>query len=80
MQPYYRIELEDYSPVSNPVSMRDFVEQHKEGIADELSQSEKPLRYPFVMLRSGDVRTVQGGYLTRCTPVLARLILDAGLG
>jgi len=74
MSPYYRIEVRDYRPFDQSYRVADLVRDHAESIQTDI-ETNKPRHYPFCILKSGGVRTVQGGYLTRCTPAMTELIL-----
>jgi MoxR-like ATPase len=73
---YYRIELRDYAPFNAPVSLSSFLQEHRDAIREEIT-SNRPSKYPFILERSGAIKTVQGGYLTTCTPRLYALLRDA---
>ena len=74
MSPYYRIEVRDYRPFDQSYRVADLVRDHAESIQADI-ETNKPRHYPFFILKSGGVRTVQGGYLTRCTSAMTELIL-----
>jgi MoxR-like ATPase len=72
MAPYYRIALRDYTLFPEAVQRSDFIAESSSEISAEIEQ-DRPERYPFVLLKSGVVQTVQGGYLTVCTARLYEL-------
>jgi hypothetical protein len=74
---YYRIELEEFTQLEPPLPAKQLRATYAVEILAELIE-DKPKHYPFVKYRN-EVRTTQGGYLTRATPRLLRLI-SAALG
>ena len=75
MSPYYRVEVRDYLPFVQSYRVSDLVRDRAEEIKTDI-ETNSPRHYPFCVLQSGGVRTVQGGYLTRCTQALTDLILN----
>ena len=72
MKPYYRIDLEDYSPLAKPLPLRELRETYGNEIRREILEID-PRFYPFNTY--GDtIHTVQGIYLARCTDHLYLLI------
>jgi 5-methylcytosine-specific restriction protein B len=76
--PYYRVELNGYSGFSKPLLLEDFLRKHESDIRTEIS-TDKPQYYPFTV-QGGNLITRQGGYLSRCTSPLAKLVLEAARG
>jgi 5-methylcytosine-specific restriction protein B len=76
--PYYRIELEGYTPAPTRVPLVAFLRQNGEQIRSDMRESQ-PRYYPFVE-QAGSLIIRQGGYLSRCTPGLYGLIRQAILG
>ncbi|MBH42941.1 MAG: hypothetical protein CL787_05425 [Chloroflexi bacterium] len=62
---YYRINLVSYTAFPFPVSFHTLVEIYGTEILQEIDEF-RPRRYPFNTYGS-TLRTVQGGYLTKCT-------------
>lgn len=79
MAPYYRVDLRGYREFTEPTPVLDFIAANKEAIAQEISTS-KLHRYPFQLKDNGEVWTTTGAYLTRVTPTLYSLIVDAVQG
>ncbi len=73
---YYRINLEGFREFDTPLSVADFIEENQDAIRAEI-MSDAPQRYPFMLYGGNQVRTVQGGYVTRCTPRLYALLRAA---
>lgn len=76
MSPYYRIDLEDYRGFSRPYALGQLTREHEEEIRADLADND-PFRYPFFIQANGRPRTVQGAYLTRCSPPLFELIMNS---
>lgn len=73
---YYRIRLRDYHAFAPPLPLPNFLARYAKDIKDDI-ESNDPFKYPFILEKSGKIKTVQGGYLTRCTPFLYQLIRKA---
>jgi len=73
---YYRVNLRDYTPFPRALPLAEFLRNHAKDIRDDI-ESNDPFKYPFVLEQSGSIKTVQGGYFTRCTPILYQLIRNA---
>ena len=73
MAPYYRVDVKGFQRFARPVPLGDFLRDQRELIEQELSGG-RPFRYPFQLEASGLIKTVQGGYLSKCTPRLYRAI------
>ena len=72
MKRYYRIDLEDYHPLTKPLPVRELEETYGNEIRREILEI-APRFYPFT--KYGDtIRTVRGRYLARCTDNLYLLI------
>jgi hypothetical protein len=76
LAPYYRIELKDYRRFSRPYALSHLLREYGDRILDDI-RTNRPTRYPFFITGAGGLHTVQGGYLTRCTPVLTAAIDEA---
>lgn len=76
MKQYYRVNLKGYQAFAEPMELGKFIGEHADLIADELSDG-RPLRYPFQLESSGQIKTVQGGYLSKCTNRLYQAIRNA---
>lgn len=63
---YYKVPLRDYSEFPKKVSLSDFLNRYRDAIRAEIEE-DHPSRFLFIKEDSGMLRTVQGGYLTRCT-------------
>jgi hypothetical protein len=71
--PYYRIDVRDFQEFAEPTTVGQFVNENEAAIREELL-TDHPRRHPFVLENGTRVRTVQGGYLTECTPKLYALL------
>jgi hypothetical protein len=76
MSPYYRIDLEGFSRFPKQISLAELAREYREAISEDIKKG-RIGRYPFLKTKHGDLRTVQGGYLTCCTPALYQIILKA---
>lgn len=76
LAPYYRIDLRDYRAFAKPYPLADLEREYHDEILQDLRTNE-PSRYPFFITATGGLRTVQGGYLTRSTTELTRIIVEA---
>jgi hypothetical protein len=75
MAPYYRIEVRDYEQFEKPYAISSLLRDHADDIRRDI-QDNHPPRYPFFCTASGGaLHTVQGNYLTRCSPRLVELIM-----
>lgn len=72
MAPYYRIELENFEPLPDPVPLNTITITYETAIRNEL-QENKPKFYPFC-IRQDKVCTVEGIYLAYCTTNLYNLL------
>jgi hypothetical protein len=68
MAPYYRIELEGYEELSEPLPIRPFLREYSEEIGHDLEQNAP--KYYLLNTCRDIVRLVEGHCLTRCTPEL----------
>ena len=73
---YYRVELRSYSAFATPLPLAEFLRSFGDEIREDIEAND-PFKYPFILEQSGNLKTVQGGYLTRCTPILYQLICAA---
>ena len=73
MGPFYRVDLEKYTPFPRTLPLSSFLYETKEEIREDI-RTNKPFKYPFYLEKSGKIKPVQGGYLTKCTPGLYKLI------
>jgi 5-methylcytosine-specific restriction protein B len=73
MAPYYRVDVKGLEQFPQPMDLGEFIRENKDQITDELKDG-RPLRYPFQLEASGLIKTVQGGYLSKCTPRLYQAI------
>lgn len=73
MKSYYRIELENYRDFSNQVALPTLLNGYGDEILDDLL-SNKHRFYPFTTHGPGQIRTVQGIYLARCSGTLETII------
>jgi 5-methylcytosine-specific restriction enzyme B len=71
----YYIDLDHHRPLSQPIDLKAFRSTYRHELLAEIN-SDKPKYYPFCPYRD-EVRTVQGGYVTKCTPRLYDLLLKA---
>lgn len=73
---YYRIDLEDYSPLQVPVSLAQIEEALSELILEDLEGA--PKFYPYMKYKSDarGFRGRQGAYLAKLTPGLAEAFAD----
>lgn len=72
--PYYRINLERYTPFTTPLPFSTIVRDYALEIRKEITE-DRPKYYPFNTY--GEIiRTVQGIYLARCTNRLYNLFLE----
>jgi hypothetical protein len=78
MTPYYRIDLNDFSPLPKTLSVADFVNHNATAIETEIHSPDRPDYFPFVVVSGGKVRKFEGAYLSPCTKALYNLI-RAGL-
>jgi predicted restriction endonuclease len=76
MSPYYHVALTGYAQFSSPLPVPILLAEYGDQIRNELVVT-KPRFYPFVT-NLDRIRTVQGIYLARCTPLL-RQVLDQAL-
>jgi hypothetical protein len=74
MGAYYRIELKSYTPFTNPLPVREFMEMYLTEIREEIATH--PKHYPFATY-GPKLRTTQGMYLALCTDNLRRLLSTA---
>jgi AAA domain (dynein-related subfamily) len=74
--PYYRIALRDYQKFPRSIALAAFIQRYADDIKTDI-QSNNPRAYPFVLYAGSQIRTTQGGYLTRCTPTLYKLVREA---
>jgi hypothetical protein len=75
MSPYYRVQLRDYQPFPAPLPLRPFLQQYRDDLVRDLKENQ-PIHYPFYAYQD-QLRTVQGGYLVRCTSALFVAIRQA---
>lgn len=73
---YYRIDLEEFRLFPSPVSVRTFRETHADRIREDI-ETAHPQMYPFCIVSTDKIAVSQGRILTKCTPELLRLILEA---
>jgi hypothetical protein len=71
--------LKDYAPFGSPLALATLMREYAEPIVRDLRENQ-PTRYPFFASRSGRLHTVQGGYLTACSPALVAVIEEAVRG
>ena len=76
LTPYYRVDVRDYRAFDKPVPIADLLREYGDQIRQDI-EANSPQRYPFFVTKNGALHTVQGGYLTRCSPILANLIRQA---
>jgi len=76
LAPYYRIDVRDYRPFATPTPIADLLREYGDQIRTDIQQH-APERYPFFATSAGGLHTVQGGYLTRCSPTLTTVIESA---
>jgi hypothetical protein len=73
---YYRIDLKDFTWARKPVGISRFLKDYAEALKPDLLN--KPKFYPFYEYgKGGPLRLVQGGYLTRSTPLLRQMLFWA---
>jgi hypothetical protein len=70
---YYRISLRDFTPFSDPLHLRDFVQQYDAQIIETLNGEKDQ---PFIIYRE-HIRLAQGKYLSRCGRELFQLLSKA---
>lgn len=71
--PYYRVDLRQYCVFSKPCTLSELMRRHGADILLDL-RDHAPQRYPFFATASSALHTVQGAYLTKCSPLLCKLI------
>jgi predicted HNH restriction endonuclease len=75
MGSYYRIDLRDYKSFPAPLPLNTLVKKYRDELTSDLKEN-KPTHYPFYAV-NGSLRTVQGGYITKCTSTLYTTIRKA---
>lgn len=75
MSPYYRIDLRDYQPFTNPLGIHILLSVYGGDIRADLVENRYRF-YPFNTYGE-DIRTVQGIYLARCSEILLGILRQA---
>ncbi len=76
MAPYFRIDVTEYAQFETPLPLATLLSDHGDEIRRDIGEN-NPRHYPFCLRANGSLRTVQGGYLTKCSPSLHELIARA---
>jgi len=76
LSPYYRVDLINYNQLDRPLPIKTLLQEYIEDIRGEIIEN-RPKYYPFILRRDGNIRTTQGGYLTKCTANLFDIIKKA---
>ena len=72
---YYRIDLTDYNDFSDPMPLHLITTEYEDAIRSDLVEN-RILFYPFTTY-GDNIRTNQGIYLSRCTPNLYVILMQA---
>jgi len=78
---FFRVNLRDYLPLQQPLTLKELVDRHKEEIRDDIVNN-RPTYYlfswwpPSSFYPEGRVVLSQGRFLARATPALLRMLCE----